>query len=431
MGRIKYSFPLEAGRLLPWGSSLYVNSYYLIAANAAMAGFGFLFWTAAARLYHPEEVGLAAATLSAIGLLAMLSMLGLDYAMVRFLPHAADPQGIINSSLTIGAVAALGLSLVFVAGLGVWSPALLPLRGNPLFIPSLVVGTVFTTIAALLVGAYLSRKRASLILAQSSIFSVIKVLLAVILAAIPQAVGLIGAWALGLVAAALGGIFLFLPRSEDGQYQFRPGLRREAINDMTRFAFANYVTTVLWSAPTFLLPLLVINMAGPQANAYFYVAWSVSGLLGVIPMAVSLSLFAHGSHDAGQLVRYTYQSGRFVLLLLVPAIAAVFLLGGKVLLLFGKPYSEQGTSLLWVLALSALPMTVNSLFFSISRVRQRMGRVIAWTLWILGITLALSLFLLPRMGVLGSGVAWLTAQASAATFILIRYVHRGTMREAS
>ncbi len=85
-----------------WRSSLLVNSYYLMAANVVMAAFGFLFWTAAARLHPPGEVGLAAAVLSVVGLVSMLSGLGLDYAMVRFLPDAADPQGIVNSALTIG-----------------------------------------------------------------------------------------------------------------------------------------------------------------------------------------------------------------------------------------------------------------------------------------------------------------------------------------
>jgi O-antigen/teichoic acid export membrane protein len=45
-------------------SGLYANSAYLIAANAVNAGFGFLFWTAAARLHRADEVGLAAGAVS-------------------------------------------------------------------------------------------------------------------------------------------------------------------------------------------------------------------------------------------------------------------------------------------------------------------------------------------------------------------------------
>lgn len=404
-----------------WRSSLYVNSYYLMAANVVTAAFGFLYWTAAARLYLPAEVGLAAATISAIGLVAMLSVLGLDYAMVRFLPHAADPQGIINSSLTIGSGAALVLSTAFLAGLGVWSPALMPLRANPLLAVSVVGAAIFTTSSSLLAGAYLARKRADLVLAQAAVFSISKVLLVLGLVVVAGGVGLIGAWMLGLALAVGCGLAFFLSRAEERRHGFVVTFKREVVNDMTHFAFANYVSALLWSGPGLILPLLVINMMGPAANAHFYVAWSVGGLIAMVPMAVSWSLFAHGSHDSHLLEAETLAGAKFVLLLLVPAVAAVFLLGDKVLLLFGPSYSQEGLQLLRVLSLSTVPMAVNFLYFSVRRVQQRMGGVIVSTVWILIVTLGLSVLLLPRIGLLGAGVAWLVAQASVAALLLGRF----------
>src|SRR5713226_9693426 len=97
----------------PWRSSLHAESSFLIGANAANAAFGLLFWTAAARLYRPEDVGLAAAAVAAVGLLAMLSGLGLDYALIKFLPGASRPQETINSCLTIGSIVALFVAAVF------------------------------------------------------------------------------------------------------------------------------------------------------------------------------------------------------------------------------------------------------------------------------------------------------------------------------
>lgn len=403
-----------------WRTSLYTSSFYLMAANVTNAAFGFLFWTLAARLYPAQEVGLAAATVSAVGLLAILAVLGLDYAVVRFLPRATDAQGLINSSLTIGTAVPLALSLVFIVGLSLWSPALLPLRQSPVFVVGLTVAAVCATVSALLGGVFLARKRAELVLAQAAVFNIIRVLFAVILVAVPHALGLIGAWALGLLAAAAGGLAFFLPRVEEGRYRFRLTVRREVINDMTHFAFTNYVAAVLWSAPVFLMPLLVVNVAGPEANAYFYVASNVSGLLAMIPVATALSLFAHGSHDEARLVRYALDSARFILLLLIPAVAAVFLFGGKVLLLFGSAYSEEGTRLLWLLAASTLPMTVNFLFFSVRRVQQQMAGVVASTAWILAVTMGLGALLLPTMGLLGAGVAWFAAQSSVALVLLTR-----------
>ncbi|MBI2973335.1 MAG: hypothetical protein HYY39_06050 [Armatimonadetes bacterium] len=65
---------------------------------------------------------------------------------------------------------------------------------------------------------------------------------------------------------------------------------------------------------------------------------------------------------------------------------------------------------------------MNFLYFSVRRVQQRMAGVIASTLWILIVTLGLSVLLLPRIGLLGAGVAWFAAQVSLAVVVLGRFV---------
>jgi O-antigen/teichoic acid export membrane protein len=394
----------------------------LVVANVVSAAFGFFFWTAAARLYPPRDVGLAAAAVSAVGLLAMLSGLGLDYALVRFLPVAVRPQEIINSCLTIGSVVAFLVAVTFLAGLGLWSPAMVRVRSDPVYAVSLVVAAVLTTVTVFMAAVYLSRKNARMVFGQSLIFGGAKVATVIAFAAAGAgAVGLLGAWVVGLVAAVGVGLAFFLPHVKIGNFRFRPALAREVVNDMRHFASTNYISAVLWSAPASLLPILVTNVAGAEANAFFYVAMSVGGLLAIVPTAVSMALFAHGSHDETDLHHRAFESARFSLVLLVPAIVGIFLVGGKVLLIFGRAYSDAGTRLLWVLALSTLPLTVNYLFFSVRRVQQRMAGVIAGTVWVLIVTLGLSVVLLPAVGLLGAGIAWFVAQTSLALVILARF----------
>jgi len=407
-----------------WRSSLYVNSSYLIAANVSNAGFGFVFWTMAARMYPAQTVGLTAAVVSAIGMLAMLSVLGLDYAIIRFLPNAAESEAIINSSLTIGLISAVAFSLVFLAGLGLWSPELLPVRENSLLAIPFIAAAILNAVSTLQAGVYLARKRAGAVLAHAWIFGGTKVILAIALAtAISFGAGLLISWVLGLFAAVGCGLIWLLPRVE-GRYRMRLVIKREVANDMRHFASANYVVSLLWSAPMLLLPLLVLNMAGPEANAYFYVAASVGGLVAMIPQVVSVSLFAHGSSEERQILQHAFDSSRFTLWLLIPLIAGIFLFGDKILLLFGRAYSEQATQLLWILVLVTLPMTVNVLFFSVRRVQQRMGGVVAAAVWILATTLALTVVLLPRIGLLSVGIAWCVAQTSTAVVVLGRFFLR-------
>ena len=81
---------VKEGLLNLFRLSLYRNAIYLML-NSAMYGLtGFFFWIVAARLYPPEVVGLASSVIAAIGLLSLLSTLGLDYGLLRFLPAAGD-----------------------------------------------------------------------------------------------------------------------------------------------------------------------------------------------------------------------------------------------------------------------------------------------------------------------------------------------------
>lgn len=406
---------------LRWRSRLYRDSTYLIAANAATAAFGLLFWTAASRLYEPRAVGLAAATVSVVTMLGLLSTMGLDYAVVRFLPGAADAPGIIASSVTLGAAASTGLALVFIAGLDLWAPGLAPLRQSAVFVAAVVAGTIGTTFFTLFAAVFLARGRADLVFWQAAVLGAAKFAAVLALAVTGGAVGLTSAWALALVGTGCCTILAFIPRTEGNCGCLRPAIRRKAVAGMASFAFANYVALVLWTAPTFLLPLLVMNIIGAEASAYFYVAWNIAALVAMIPVSSSLSLFAHGSHDDRDLVRRALANARFALWFLVPATAAVWAFGDRVLLLFGRAYAANATGLLRLLALSALPITVTFLLFGVRRVQRRMRDVVTGMVWMLGVTFGASAVLLPRFGLPGVGIAWLAAQTSLAAAVFARY----------
>ena len=90
---------------------LYRNSLFLMANTTVMTGLGFFFWIVVARFYSEAEVGLGAATISAISLLALFSRLGLDFALIRFLPKAEKPVELINSCFILSGIVALAVWL--------------------------------------------------------------------------------------------------------------------------------------------------------------------------------------------------------------------------------------------------------------------------------------------------------------------------------
>src|SRR3990172_7121827 len=98
--RIAASLPV-ARRLL--AMPLYQNAIYLWGNMLVVALAGLLFWALSAALYSPAEVGLAAAAISALTLLAMISTLGLGMGLVAYLPGSKGEAPIlINSAVVAG-----------------------------------------------------------------------------------------------------------------------------------------------------------------------------------------------------------------------------------------------------------------------------------------------------------------------------------------
>jgi len=68
---------------------LYRNGYALLVSSATTSALGLFYWILAARRYSADTVGLGSATLSAMMLLSGISQLGLNSALVRFVPLVA------------------------------------------------------------------------------------------------------------------------------------------------------------------------------------------------------------------------------------------------------------------------------------------------------------------------------------------------------
>jgi O-antigen/teichoic acid export membrane protein len=404
--------------------SLYRNALYLIINSILTGVVGLVFWIIAARFYPVEDVGLASAAISAMMLLALLATMGLDYGLIRFLPDSGrDANAMINSCLTIGGLAAIILVFIFIAGLGFWSPALLFLRQDPIFFPAFVIVTVSYTLYMLLTRIFVAYRRAGFSLAQGIIFNILRLLMVILLAAFFAAFGIFASMGIGTIVAIGVSMFWFLYRVQTG-YRFRPTIRTKVVNRIVRFSFANYIAGLLWSAPNFVLPMVVVNLLGAEDNAYFYIAWTIFFVLSMIPLSTSLSLFAEGSHQEERLGQDTMRSLKLTFSIIVPAIVLLLLIGDKILLIFGADYAENATSLLRILAISLIPLSLNAIYFGIKRVEMKMKGVIGLTSFIVVATLVLSWFLLNQMGILGIGLAWLSSQGVVALVIIIGFTLR-------
>lgn len=398
--------------------SLYRNAFYLMLNSITVGLTGFVFWAVAARLYPVEGLGFASAAISAMTLLALLSSLGLDYGLVRFLPGSGNTATtVMNSCFTIGGLLSIVLSIIFLSGLGVWSPALLFIQQQTMFLTTFVIFTVGCTLNTFVQRAFIARRRGQFALAQGLAFGILRFIPLVFLGPLFRTYGIFASWGVTMSVTVIISLFVFLPRIQSG-YRPIPSISRQAASELMRFSIANYGANLLWAIPGLALPLMVVNLLGGESNAYFYIGWAVASILFVIPVATSFSLFAEGSHNQERLIRDIVRSLKIIIVLLVPVIILVILLGEKILLVFGRAYSENAIRLLQISAASALPVGINHIFFTIKRVEMKMKSVVGASAFVAVLTLTLSWFLLPRMDIWGAGIAWAVSNGLVALVAL-------------
>ena len=398
--------------------SLYRNAFYLTVNSAVLALTGFFFWIVAARFYPVETVGLTSAAIGASGFLALFSTLGLDQGIIRFLPGAGDKaRDLINSIFSVVGILSLVLAVIFLAGVRIWSPALLPIRENSVFFTIFVLFTVASLIQSFTNQVFIAKRRSGFALIQGLVFSLLRFVPLIILVAYFKTFGIFASLASSIIITVILSTLIFLPRVEKG-YLPRPVIKKEFIKEMVGYSVANYVAGMLWMLPQTVLPLIVVNLLGTEQNAYYYIGWNVAAIVFAIPAAVSFSLFAEGSHHEDKLGIEIVRALKLLSVILIPSIVILTIFNAKILALFGAAYSENGTKLFWYLIFSAIPISMNYIYYGIKRVEKKMKAVIILSAVVASIIVGLSYILLPRMGIVGAGVAWLSGQGAGSVFVV-------------
>lgn len=381
---------------------LFKNTYFLLLSSLTAAGSGFFFWLIAARFYSTEDVGLASAIIATGGLIGTLSLMGFDISLVRFLPEREDKIELINTCLTISFFVSLVLALVFIVGINIWSSSLVVIRENRILLLLFILFTATAPLSYLLQFGIFAGFRKTEYSFYQTLVTYIRVGIVPFLVVFGS-LGVYIAYSLTPVLASVLGFFLilkFLP------YKPVPTVKKEIISDIIHFSSGNYLARIFEELPTFLLPIMVINLLGAETNAYFFIAWQISVLLLAIPRFASISLLAEGSHNQEGLRRDVIRAGKFIFISLGLAITIIFLFGKYILWIFGEEYAKNSFELLLILAFGSILFAPNAIYVSVKRVQKEINPGI----WVYGgiavTTLVLGYPLMFEFGLIGAGYAW-------------------------
>lgn len=398
-----------------------------MANTAVTTVLGFIFWIVVARYYSEAEVGWGNAIINAIYLLAAFSRLGLDIALIRFLPKAEKPAQMINSCFVLSGIVSLVLSILFVAAVDVLSPEMGFINNNAIFALAFIAFTVLWTISHLMDQIFIARRKAVFVLYKNAIQSVLKLVLPFIMVYFFYAFGIVSSWGIAVGIGFFISLFLFLPRVLRG-YRVKLKVDFDIVKSMWRYSFGNYFIILLSAVPSLTLPLLIVNRLGADENAFFGMAWMIAGLLLVIPGAVAQSLFAEGSHLEEKLDENVRRSYKFIFILLIPAVAVLLACGKWTLLAFGKSYYESALPLLQVLAISSIFMGINGVYYTVLQVEKRITE-----LTILSGVIALAMLIgsyltISATGIIGVGYIWFLVQGLVSGYIVVRMTKRHKRR---
>jgi O-antigen/teichoic acid export membrane protein len=378
------------------------NSLYLILNMGVQAALGFGFWIIAARYFSTASIGQASSLISASTLIAFAGLLGLNTALVKYLPTSNQRNRLITAGLTIVASCS--------AVIGIFYVILMPITSKPISFVShslplaigFVVLTAFGGINLLTDSVFIAAGKTNYTaIVDGVVGGVAKIILIVVFAG-TGAYGVFGAATGGFVAAACGSLLLMFRI-----LRWRPafGKFRQVLKPILSFSGMNYAGNILNLLPTLVVPLIVLSKVGASAAAYYYVSFQLASLLYTAAYSVENAFLAEGSQTGTVTRSILIRSARILIALCVSSFVVVLLFGHLMLSAFGTSYGANAESSLVPLTAAVLPLGAYYWCLTVLRLSNRLHAVVWCNVVYAAAIIGLAFVMAPR-GLASVAMAW-------------------------
>lgn len=402
------------------------GSAWILIALATQSALGFGFWLIGARVATSSELGRASALFTAIQFVNYASGLGLTVALAR---HATD------ASLESDAIFGWGILATVVSsaigGFGylalVHSDAVRLVTGSPWGWAVFCAYTAGTSVGLLVDVRLMAARRWAWMVARIAVTNGVRIPLVFLHFGVRPDAWLYHLMLAPLALSGLVGVPL-LAVIGAGRTRWR---RPSSLASVARFSAVNWVATLASQAPQFVLPLVVAQSVRAAINANFFLAWTITGLVFLVPGAIAQVLLVEGSKDANA-NRSTQQEpdpgrGRealvFSLTLASLAWAGSLLASRIVTAVFGDSYRETA-DLLPSLMVAGIPWAITSIRLAEARIRRDQLAIVAITTT-LGLAILLPvLVFVPGSGTVAATRAWVFGNLAAAA-VAVAFHQRG------
>lgn len=356
-----------------------INAASLVGTTAVTSILGFVYWWAAAKLFSPEVIGVASASISAMTLLGGLCILGLGTLLITELPRQPGHAGeLISTALIVVGGVGVSAGAGFAVIAPYVSPGFRPIGANFLDVVIFAVGVGLTAITLVLDQALVGLLRGELQFWRNALFAVAKL-------AVLTGIGLLllrgnglsiyATWAMGNLLSLLALIAFVVARKGAPGRKYLPqwGLLRK----LGGAALQHHLLNLMLQAPTLILPVLVTAILSSTMNAWFYVAWMIASFVFLVPNVLTIVLHAMNSAQQSTLARKARLTISMGLVTSLLANGLLQLTSKQALSVFGSSYAAQASSILRILVLAAFPLTIKYHYISICRIQDRIARAMS------------------------------------------------------
>lgn len=399
--------------------SLFKNALNLMMGTIIASFISFIFWMIATRIYSTTEIGLASVVISSLGLIALFSELGLAIALIRYLPLMHEKgKELINTCFSVVGFTSVIISLIFVFCLSFWFPELIILKDNFILLVSFIIFAFFLAVQPLSLNIFLALRKTKYIVYINIINSIVKIILLLIFSVILRdAFGIIFSVAIATIFVFILSISFYIPKVQFN-YKFSFTIQKSIIFQFMRYSIGNYFARTTLQMIPLILPLIILNVLGPETNAYFAISWSFVVLAQIIPSSIFNSLFAESVNE-GKLTKNNLLYSLKIMMILLGSVIILLFIGAPYLLsLFGTIYSENGVDFLRIVIFSLIPWGIIYLFISIERILKKTNLICIVTIALAILTLGFSFIFIQKIGFIGVAIGYLLGNCLVAVPLL-------------
>lgn len=418
-GRAPRSRP---GSLVEDHGHLLRGSAWLLVSVAANAVGGFAFWLIAARIESNDDVGRAAALFTSVMFVNYATNMGLPVAVARYSPDDGGPSTVLfNWSILYTGASSLVGTAVFLAFLPdsvadtLWQWGLA--AGVLIFL-----AVVFGMSCAVLVEVRLmALRRWGWVFTRVAVVGFVRFALVLVHPLDDEALWLFLVVAgIPALSGMVGYTVLLARRRSPRPLRPLPANWRAGL----RYSWVNYLGVLAVQAATFALPLLVSIEVTSGDYAAFYVAFSITSVIFLVPHTLGQVLLVEGGKDGADLGRQVRLALALALGFMVVVAVGGRVASGLVTDIYGPDYAAAAR-ILPTLVLAGVGWAITSICLTQARVQERVGAIVTIaTALALGILLP-ALVLVAEDGIDGAARAWLLGNAIAAATAVVVTARNG------